>query len=402
MNSSGWSVTSKNCSGLRRMFFSARQAIERVWPTVSARLVRARVRATAAAGSTVRVAVLIGPPPGRARRVRWDRARRSASWPVIVRKTSSRVGLSTLTEAIATRGLAQGDQHVRRPVGDGERRVDAAGLGRQHRLAAEDAADDVAGERLVGAGGELQLERRAADRGLQLVGRALRDLAAAVDDRDPVGELIGLVEVLRGQQDRAAVGDQVPDRVPHLAAGARVQAGGRLVEEDQRRPRDQARREVQPAPHAARELRQRPVGGLLEPELLEQAAARSREPRPSAALQASEQPQVLAGREVLVDRRVLAGDADQLADTMRLAGDVDAEDPRLARVDRQQRREHPQHRGLAGAVRSEDAEDLALAHLEVDAVDGAQVAELLHQSARVDGRCLCHVSSSGCKHPEER
>ena len=43
MNSSGWIVTSKNCSGLRRIFFSARQAIESVWVTVSAGLACGRV-----------------------------------------------------------------------------------------------------------------------------------------------------------------------------------------------------------------------------------------------------------------------------------------------------------------------------------------------------------------------
>ena len=35
MNSSGWIVTSKNCSGLRRIFMVARQAMVRVWLTVS-------------------------------------------------------------------------------------------------------------------------------------------------------------------------------------------------------------------------------------------------------------------------------------------------------------------------------------------------------------------------------
>ena len=67
---------------------------------------------------------------------------------------------------------------------------------------------------------------------------------------------------------------------------------------------------------------------------------------------------------------------------VRLAAHVDAED--LAR-----RRASIgssvasilQHRGLAGAVGAEDAEDLAAAHLEVDAVDGAQVAEGLDQAA---------------------
>src|SRR5580658_7747396 len=54
VNSSGCSVTSKNCSGLRRIFFSARQAMISVWLTISVMVVRGRVRATAAAGSTVR------------------------------------------------------------------------------------------------------------------------------------------------------------------------------------------------------------------------------------------------------------------------------------------------------------------------------------------------------------
>jgi hypothetical protein len=96
----------------------------------------------------------------------------------------------------------------------------------------------------IGALSQLYLQRRVADRGFQLIGRAFGDLAAPVDHRDPPGELIRLVEVLGGEQDRAALGDQAADRVPHLPAGARVKSRGRLVQEDQRRPGDQARREV--------------------------------------------------------------------------------------------------------------------------------------------------------------
>ena len=40
MNSSGWKTTSKNCSGLRRIFLVARQAMVMVWLTVSAGLTR--------------------------------------------------------------------------------------------------------------------------------------------------------------------------------------------------------------------------------------------------------------------------------------------------------------------------------------------------------------------------
>ena len=108
--------------------------------------------------------------------------------------------------------------------------------------------------------------------------------------------------------------------------------------------------------------------------------------RRGRALEAGEEDEVLGGGEQLVDRGVLAGDAEQLADDVRLAADVDAEDGRLARVDRQQGREHLEHGGLAGAVGAEHAEDLAAAHGQVDGVDGALVAERLDQAVRVDGQ----------------
>ena len=56
--------------------------------------------------------------------------------------------------------------------------------------------------------------------------------------------------------------------------------------------------------------------------------------------------------------------------------DVVAEDLAGPAVDREEGGEHLEHGGLAGAVGAEDAEDLAAVDLEVDAVDGAVVAEL--------------------------
>ena len=53
---------------------------------------------------------------------------------------------------------------------------------------------------------------------------------------DAVGELLGLLEVVRRQQDRRAVGVQVADQVPELSPGLGVEAGGRLVEEQQLGP----------------------------------------------------------------------------------------------------------------------------------------------------------------------
>ena len=55
------------------------------------------------------------------------------------------------------------------------------------------------------------LDALAADLGLELVRGAARDDLAVVDDGDLVGELVGLLEVLRRQQQRAPS--------PHLARG---------------------------------------------------------------------------------------------------------------------------------------------------------------------------------------
>ena len=51
---------------------------------------------------------------------------------------------------------------------------------------------------------------------LEFLGGALGDHPAAVDHRDPVGELVGLLQVLRGEQDGDAAGDQLPDHVPEV------------------------------------------------------------------------------------------------------------------------------------------------------------------------------------------
>ena len=67
-----------------------------------------------------------------------------------------------------------------------------------------------------------------------LLGRADREQLAAEDERQPVAAL-GLVHVVRGHEHgRALVRDAV-DLIPELAPADRVDARGRLVEEQQRR-----------------------------------------------------------------------------------------------------------------------------------------------------------------------
>jgi hypothetical protein len=54
-------------------------------------------------------------------------------------------------------------------------------------------------------------------------------------DGDAVGELLGLLEVVRGEHDGAPAGYEAPDQPPDAAAALRVQTRGRFVEDDDAR-----------------------------------------------------------------------------------------------------------------------------------------------------------------------
>ena len=57
------------------------------------------------------------------------------------------------------------------------------------------------------------------------------DDATAVEDREPVAELLGLVHVVRGEHDGGAAGAQLAHELPGVGPGPRVHPRGRLVEE---------------------------------------------------------------------------------------------------------------------------------------------------------------------------
>ena len=112
--------------------------------------------------------------------------------------------------------------------------------------------------------GELEAHVTSGNAPFELVGGALGDDAAVVEDGDPVGELVGLVEVLGGQEDGDAAGGEVANVVPHLVAAARVEPGRGLVEEDHPGRADQRHRQVEAAAHPAGVRRHRPGGRVHE------------------------------------------------------------------------------------------------------------------------------------------
>ena len=100
----------------------------------------------------------------------------------------------------------------------------------------------------------------------QLGGVPVRDHEAVAQDREPVREVLRLVHVVRGQQDRLAEIAQTFDHVPRVAARLGVEAGRRLVEEQEVGVADDAERDVDPALLPARELADPGVALRVEPD----------------------------------------------------------------------------------------------------------------------------------------
>ena len=215
---------------------------------------------------------------------------------------------------------------------------------------------------------------------------AVHDDPTLVEDRDPVGELLGLVEVLGGEQHRGALPGEFLDGLPHLDAALRVEPGRRLVEEDDRRVADQAHGDVEAAAHATRVGRHLPGGRVGQREPVEQVIGDLA--RVLEVPQLGDQHEVLATGEDFVDGGELSGEADGLPHVRRLLGDVEPVDAGGARVGLEQCGQDLHDRGLPRPVRAEQGEDAAPRHVEVHAPQHMQLVVRLLQALHLDRGAL--------------
>ena len=160
-----------------------------------------------------------------------------------------------------------------------------------------------------------------------------------------------------GLVEAAHVGPQVPAQLD-------VDAGGRLVEHQHRRRVHHRLRHQQPPPHAARQTAGVGVGLAGEADRRENLVGASLSLR--HAVEAGLQLQQLARREERVEVELLRHDADRPARRAHFRVDVVAPDARLARGAHDQPGEDVDQRRLAGAVRSQQAEERALRHPQAD------------------------------------
>src|SRR5262249_28999984 len=114
--------------------------------------------------------------------------------------------------------------------------------------------------------------------------------------------------------------------------------------------------------------------------------------------------EVLPDRQRTVECVRLRDDADLALDIGWVPGHIEARDERAAAGRDDCRRQHPDRRRLAGAVRAQNAEELAAPHLEVEPVDGDEravdLAQLLGPDRSVEGghrpKATMALPSRGC------
>ena len=184
--------------------------------------------------------------------------------------------------------------------------------------------------------------------------------------------------------------------VPELAPRLRIDAGGRLVEEQQLRLVEQTRGEREPLLPAARQRTGELSRARGEAEPLEPFA----DPRLAVAhrVDPGDELEVLGDREVLVQAELLRHVPDAPLDLGRGGADVEAERRAGALVGCQQPAQHPDRGRLAAAVRAEKAHDPAPGHREIDVVHDCTPAIALGKAAHLDRGRSGHfkATSTGC------
>ncbi len=215
----------------------------------------------------------------------------------------------------------------------------------------------------------------------ELRGTALGGDPAVVDDDHPVGQRLGLLHQVGGEQHGDAVAAQRADQFPDQPPGLRVHPGRRFVEEHQFGAADQRARQGQPLLLAAGQALVRGSSGRAEAEHVQQPGRVERVSRAGG-----DQPQHLVGPDAGVGTAALRHHADARAQCGTLGHGVEAEHADGARV----RGAEPLadlHGGrLAGPVRAEQRQHRALGQVQVQVVDRGGVAVALDQPGDVDCR----------------
>src|SRR5579883_171865 len=247
--------------------------------------------------------------------------------------------------------------------------------------------------------------------------RPFGDLDAVIEHINPVRELHDQVELVLDQQDGHAATLQRRNQRLHFGRLGRIHAGGRLVEQQQPRPERQRAGDLDPPPVGVGKT----IGGMIEPRrqalaeqienlarfglqrlllFLDRGRANQGEnefgerPDDGQARLHRAQPRMRAEQHVVLDAEIgedaavleRAGEAERRDRFRRQALDRAPGETDLAAVQPFEAADHVERRRLAGAVRPDQADKLALADRKVERLDRDDAAEPAREPANVEQR----------------
>ena len=246
---------------------------------------------------------------------------------------------------------------------------------------------------------DLHHQHLAVQRTLQPLRRVERQQLALVQQRDAI-EALGFVHVGRADDHGDALRHHVVHDQPQVAARDRVDAKGRLVEQQDLRLVDQRTRQAELLLHAARQLAGQPVLERRKIGKFKQALHARRTLGLRHLVQVGVEVQVLEHRHVGVQAEALRHVGDDVLHAFRVTRHADAAERRVAGRRTQHAGQHAQRRCLAGAVGADQAEQLAARHIEAQRIHRGDLAEAARQALDVD-RCAGWIGrggGGGCVH----
>ena len=227
----------------------------------------------------------------------------------------------------------------------------------------------------------------------ELSRRALGDDLRLIHYDESIAELLGLIHVVRGQDNSGAAALQSLQRIPEQVPRLWIESCGWLIEHQNARAGNQRTRNREAALHAAREWLYLILGAVTELKEFKQLIGTGCDAGAIHAEEAPEDEQVLANTQLHVERLLLMHDADLAANLGAMEVRVLSKDLQGARGARRDARDHAHGRRLPCTVWPKEAEELAVTHLKVDAGNGRPRSEDLRQALGADqrGRFRCGV-----------
>ena len=220
-------------------------------------------------------------------------------------------------------------------------------------------------------------------RALDLPRRAGRDDTSVVDDRDGVAQLLGLVELVRAEQDRLAP-------IAHLGEGGlehrdvhRVERGEGLVHQQDVGIVEDRRDVLDLLLVALRQAVRLAVREFGDPEAPEPGEGLLASACPRHPVQRREVDQLVDDRHARVETALLGHVAPHTSRPGLRLAILPGHGPR---VGPEEAEDDPHRRRLAGPVRAQEPVDLARPDGQADAVEGLDLAERLLQAIDLQHR----------------